>query len=709
MPHWKGSTTLAALRSIVIALGICLGCSFFSPAWSSGQTIETVGEYLVGDGETMSVGLERARQIAIRQAAEQAGSLVRSYSKVHNMTLQEDVIEVVANHAMKITTFPEKREMAGNAIRITVPIRAEIMEGEIERSIERAMQQHEEVTAFQQLKQEILRQARELENLKQQLAKATELNKAQLLSRIGANENSFKARALVEEGSRLAAQLQFADADAKFTKAIELDPRLALAYAGRAEAALFSGDSPRIQKDIAAAIDLDPKNPSYYALRGRAVATRHCHGAVQDRCQEVMDDLKRAITLAPGLPQYHQALGIIYATMDKPEQAEAEYALSLHGLDTGDPMVELNAYLGRSKFYLGNGAPGYLQKATLDLDKAVTIIKGPAFLPADHDKYWRLMKCEAKSEQEALQCIATIFGAKFASIEDFKKSEFSPKLEQVLKSRSDLSLLLWQRSQVRYESGDVDGANADREECCNILGPGASIVDRNGFILSADFCAPAGSYRPFGSPGKLAAYQHLQLGIRVESGLHHQRAEREFTAAIKNDPACFDAYLQRGFMYMSNDALAKARADYDQAIVVDPASGRAYNERGMVRSRAGDYSGAVEDFTRAFQLNPQDNDVLRKRAHIYEAMDETDKAVADYLDYARKNASDPEFMLNAVSELDRMGRYPEERQLLEEYLEIVRHWLQENPDDQRHVERVREGEERLKDLEVRLKELETEK
>ena len=707
MQHWKGSTTVAALRPIVIALGIC---GFFSsPAWPAGQTIETVGEYLVGDGETMSVGLERARQLAIRQAAEQAGSLVRSYSKVHNMTLQEDVIEVVANHAMKITTFPEKRELAGNAIRITVPIRAEIMEGEIERSIERAMQQHEEVTAFQQFKQEIERQARELESLKQQLAKATEQNKAQLLSRIGENESSFKARALVEEGSRLTAQLQFVDAQAKFTKAIELDPRLAPAYAGRAEAGLFFGDNAGIQKDISAAIELDPKNPYYYALRGRAVATRHCHGAMQDRCQEVMDDFKHAIALAPGLPQYHQALGIIYAIMDKTEQAEAEYALSLHGLDPGNPMVELNAYLGRSNFYLEYGGPGYLQKALLDLNKTVTMMTGPAFLPADYDKYRQLMKCDPKSEQEALQCIVTVLGAKFASIEDFKKSDFSRKLEQVIKSRSDLSLLLWQRSQVRYEAGDVAGANADREECCNILGPGASVVDRNGFILSADFCAPAGVYRPFGSPEKLAAYQHVKLGIRVASGLHHQRAEREFTAAIKSDPACFDAYLQRGFMYMSNDDLEKARADYDQAIIVNPASGRAYNERGMVRSRAWDYSGAVEDFTRAFQLNPEDNDVLRKRAHIYEALEEKDKAVADYLDYARKNASNPEVMLNAVSELDRMARYPEERQVLEQYLEIVRHGLQENPDDQRNVERVREGEESLKDLELRLKGQQTEK
>ncbi len=66
------------------------------PSFCQAMTIQTSGEYTIGDGETMAAGMDHARNSAIRQAAEQAGALVRSYTTVRNMALEEDVIEVVA-------------------------------------------------------------------------------------------------------------------------------------------------------------------------------------------------------------------------------------------------------------------------------------------------------------------------------------------------------------------------------------------------------------------------------------------------------------------------------------------------------------------------------------------------------------------------------------------------------------------------------------
>lgn len=686
---------MTILRSLLVAL-VLFTC-IPAPARGAGQVIETVGVYLVGDGETMAVGMERARQAAIQQAAEQAGALVRSYSKVRNMALEEDVIEVVANHAMKITTLPEKRELVGNAVRIEVPIRAEIMEGDIERSLEQAMKQQDEVAAFHQLKEDFRRQSQELERLKKELATATEREKARVLTRIGENERAFTARTLVEEGNDLAAHLQFHEARAKFTKAIELDPRLALAYAGRAEASLIDGDDAEILRDVSTAIGIEPDNPYFYALRGELVAARHCHGSRKDRCSEAIGDLRHAVSLAPNLPQFHQALGAVYATIGKPDEAAAEYDLSLQRLTPATPpMVVLNAHLGRAEFYLKSGGPAYMEKALADLDRSVAIITGPAYLPADYATYLHLIEKKPKNEAEALEAISAVVGRKVTSLAEFQKTEEFRKLSRVLRARNDVALMLWKRSQVRHEAGDIRGANADREECCRFAGEGASIVDRNGFILDADFCAPSGEYRPFASAAALSAYQHLQLGIRAEEGLDHQRAEREFTAAIESDPACFDAYLQRGFLYMNTRALAKARADYDRAVAIDPASSRAHEERGMVRERGRDYQGAVADFTEALRLAPAEAGPLIKRADAYEALHEPEKAVADYLAYARRNTANPGLMLNAAQELRRMARPVEERRVLEDYLAAVREEAKTDPGND--AEGVAEAKERLREL-----------
>jgi len=107
----------------------------------AGNPVEIIsdGEYVMGAGETMEVAEEKAKKSAMQKAAEQAGAFVKSYTKVKNLALESDVIEVIANHSMKVDILEKKKTVLGDvdAIRFYVKIRATMTEEEIEANLKK--------------------------------------------------------------------------------------------------------------------------------------------------------------------------------------------------------------------------------------------------------------------------------------------------------------------------------------------------------------------------------------------------------------------------------------------------------------------------------------------------------------------------------------------------------------------------------------------
>ena len=76
---------------LLLCLLLCLPSAQAAP-----QTITAVGEYTMGDGETMAAAKERARAAAMRTAAEQAGVYLESTTEVQNLAVTNDEITVIA-------------------------------------------------------------------------------------------------------------------------------------------------------------------------------------------------------------------------------------------------------------------------------------------------------------------------------------------------------------------------------------------------------------------------------------------------------------------------------------------------------------------------------------------------------------------------------------------------------------------------------------
>jgi len=107
---------------------------------------------------------------------------------------------------------------------------------------------------------------------------------------------------------------------AEFTKAIDLAPKLALAYASRGAAYAKKGDPDQTIADASKAIELDPK----YALRGWAYAKK-------GDPDQTIADASKAIELDPKLAMAYNNRAAAYFKVGRAAQGlpDAEKALEL--------------------------------------------------------------------------------------------------------------------------------------------------------------------------------------------------------------------------------------------------------------------------------------------------------------------------------------------------------------------------------------------
>ncbi len=94
------------------------------------------------------------------------------------------------------------------------------------------------------------------------------------------------------------------------------------------------------------------------------------------------------------------------------------------------------------------------------------------------------------------------------------------------------------------------------------------------------------------------AEQHLNAG-------EYARAIEEFTAAIRHDPGCAMAYVNRAAAYLNKGDLDQAIADCNRGLEIDPQLALAYVNRGGAYLNRGELDRAIADCTQAIDLEPK--------------------------------------------------------------------------------------------------------
>jgi len=197
------------------------------------------GEYVMGAGETMEIAEEKAKKSAMQKAAEQAGAFVKSYTIVKNLAIESDVIEVIANHSMKVEVLEKKRSVLGDveAIKFYVKIKATMTEEDIEANIKKVREDQTIVDAYNRLKAEYEKQDKEIAKLKRQLELATAGDKKKIAKLISEEEKKYKANLWVERAQSLITHWMADLVDLNvilnsYKRALRLNPDHAVAYAG---------------------------------------------------------------------------------------------------------------------------------------------------------------------------------------------------------------------------------------------------------------------------------------------------------------------------------------------------------------------------------------------------------------------------------------------------------------------------------------------
>lgn len=259
------------------------------------------GEYVMGAGESMEVSEEKAKRIAIQKAAEQAGAFVKSYTKVKNLALESDVIEVIANHSMKVEVLDRKKTVVGDidAIKFYVRIKATMSQEDIEANLKKVMQDQSIVDEYNRLKADFEKQNKEMERLKRQLELATGGDKQKIAQLISEEERKYKANLWLERAQSL---FDIEEKLKAYEKALDLNPDMPQVYSGIAKAL--------VDKYLGDPIDDKQKENKIEALK------------------EAVENLNRAITLDENYAEaYALRAKILYELkwLEKSEESEEDY------------------------------------------------------------------------------------------------------------------------------------------------------------------------------------------------------------------------------------------------------------------------------------------------------------------------------------------------------------------------------------------------
>ncbi len=215
----------------------------------------------------------------------------------------------------------------------------------------------------------------------------------------------------------------------------------------------------------------------------------------------------------------------------------------------------------------------------------------------------------------------------YKSKQDYAKA--AEDYDEAVKLGSNKSCLYRNRGSVYYYLGDKKKA--------------VKYFDKSMELNPNDHAAYHGRGRAYLSLGKkeladadftkakeLDPENWRKSGKELADRKDYQGAINALTKAIELKPDYYEAYRDRGSVYMSDASIDKAVQDLTKAIELNPSKPDAYISRGTAYDRKDTYDKAIEDFTKAIELQPDYFFVRYKRGVTHYSMGLYEKAIDDY-------------------------------------------------------------------------------
>lgn len=248
-----------------IKCGALLCCSLLLSApvaLARTQTIQATGVYQMGENDSIAAAKENARKDAMRNAAEQAGVYVRSYSKTKNLRLTDDQVEIISIQTMQVKDCRYTQDYRNNTLVIQASIEATIDDADFQKRIDANDK---------------------IQSLQAQLAQEKEKNREEQNRRMQKSGNDPYAALLIRE------ELQKFQKNPQYAAVIHkefaefADQRNGIVpadiYGRMALLDLYNG-SAQFQRDLDKALEIAPNDPLYYTIEAlQTLSTRDYYGA----------------------------------------------------------------------------------------------------------------------------------------------------------------------------------------------------------------------------------------------------------------------------------------------------------------------------------------------------------------------------------------------------------------------------------------------
>jgi tetratricopeptide (TPR) repeat protein len=332
---------------------ICLSLLVFSSLVSA-ETKTFVKEYSYQASEYDSkvscraLALEQVKRLLL----EELGTYLESETEVKNFQLTKDQIVILTAGIVSTEIIDEKWD--GKIYFLKAKITADPKD--VASSIDKLRQDRQKTKELEETRKKADEALRAVERLRQELeiAKAEKPN----LSQYNKAVNALSAIDWFERGLASSTAGKYQEAIEAYSKAIELDPKDAMAYVARGFAYDNLGDDRQGIKDYDRAIELDPKLAVAYFARGVAYDNLEDYRqAIRDFDRAIELNLKDAVT--------YSSRGSAYGKLRNYRQAIRDY----------DRAIELNPKFAEA-FSNRGFAYGHLEdyrQAIWDFDRAIEL------------------------------------------------------------------------------------------------------------------------------------------------------------------------------------------------------------------------------------------------------------------------------------------------------------------------------------------------
>lgn len=451
---------------------------------------------------------------------------------------------------------------------------------------------------------------------------------------------------------------QYARAVESFNEALKLRGPVSRILQGRAEAYFQLGDHTAALRDLAAAIEKDPKNSSLYDTLGAVrLHAFDYEQAVRDLNQALHHDPKNVSALVHrgmaygGLGSYKSALSDFKkaADLDKNEK-DAWLGLCMARRLSGDAeqavrdcsrAIDLDvnfaaAYLNRGMAYMAlRNAPRVIE----DIDSAAQLgLRRPEGLLAQAVAHAasRQYREAHRVYQEAVRLDPNAriphigFGPPKPSQDDY----FNAVAELDASMAADTSdpYMFLVRADALHSAEHYDKAILEYTKAMEVDGSIADAYVGRSQALAAQDALDAAQQDLLHAlelkPGD--ADIRVRLGVLLTIRRDYKGALAHLAAAARSEPGNAEAFLRAGNAYYFQGNHARALENYMLAVKNDPRSAAAHNGLGLGLFALKRHAEALESFSRAVALSPYTDRFYRNRASTYVNLGKYGNAAADF-------------------------------------------------------------------------------